>query len=907
MPFGGQGDTPLSKALTEYAEGINAYTERLLRPYLNRIKDGEVRRGSKEFNDTIWGTVTLQPHEVVVLDSPLLQRLRRIRQLGVVHFVYPGANHTRFEHSLGVCHQVSELAESINIHGDGQQGPDNPLLTTSWIEILRLAGLCHDVGHGVMSHVVENALRDDPECEDLLVDFQKFLNRPSVPQLSEMAAYFMMSSPAVADLLRIACSLSPTKKFDPSIPGHIAKIIVGKSVNSRFPLLHELISGPFDADKLDYLPRDARMCGVPVVADVVRLIQKLRAVTVTSQELPLELQQGIQQESGGHVVLGVARSGASALDEVSLGRALMFDKIYRHHKVRAVEAMVSTVITEVGPLIETRLPMLPLVIHDEEFLDLDLEKLRLLAGEGYADQASLEIAADILNRIRERRLYARCFAFAQTIPSDAYRNDRNQRVANDEFIRAMTDEPETRESFISEVVQQVEVIAGLVGRQGDLDGYPARRLASYIRVDPPTSSGRGSESDQSRAYLVDEAGNLNKVEKVVSENLGWSDAYINAKDVGFIFAPAEIGDMVHIAVEVAARRRYKLRMPRHMQTYAKLGGDKVEDLRRTLASKGFYDTLPRDLAPEPGLFKLLQNQNKLSQVAAKLAGYMGPADIAGPDPVSPSLNEDRIRDWVVQHPDDCMVMALDVVRGVRMLSREGTLTALKGFVDQHSAFSPASVVPLGDPKDGAAVVGYHLGDITKSLGCELRSRDSALAQDNTPIIFVDDIVGRGSSSISIFEAMLGLEPSTNLNEERQYNLTQSQIERLRSRQIAVVFTVGLREGEDALRGRLRDLGLDAVVYVHDYDIPTVDSVLTGEGHSAADVEMFREASTEIGLALMEGAAEDRRSERAFGYGNGGRLLVSSYNTPTITLTSLWKSGDVSGVPWRPLLPRRQKS
>lgn len=907
MAVGGSGDAPLSNALAEYADWIDSYSDKLLRPYLDRIKDHDGFRGSKEFNDTVWGTVTLQPHEVVVLDSPLLQRLRRIRQLGVVHFVYPGANHTRFEHSLGVCHQVSELAKSINIHGNGQQGEETPLLTSDWVDTLRLAGLCHDVGHGVMSHVVENALKDDLECEDLLVAFQKYLNKPSKPQLSEMAAYFMMRSPAVAELLATACHMSPTKKYDASLPGNIAKIIVGKSVNSKFPLLHELISGPFDADKLDYMPRDARMCGVPVVTDVIRLIQKLRAVTVPTDKLPQELQQGIKAENAGHVVLGVARSGASALDEVSLGRALMFDKIYRHHKVRAVEAMVSSVIAEVGKLIEPRAPMLPLAINDEEFMDLDLEKLRVLTGRS-ANGTSLEIAADILGRLRDRRLYARCFAFAQTMPFDAYRNDADQRFANESFIRDMTDEPETRQAFITEVVAQVEAIASAVGRESILQEFPDRRLASYIQVDPPTSSGRGSEADQSRAYLVDESANLNKVEKVRSENRGWSDAYINAKDVGFIFAPAEIADMVHIAAEVAARSLYNLRMPRQMQAYAKLGGDTVEDLRRALAAAGFYRALPRDLAPEPELFKLVQNQTKLAQVVDQLSGYMGPSDISDPQFVSPSLNKDRIRDWVVQYPDDCMEMALHVARGVRMLSRDGTAIALKGFIEKNPGFSPASVVPLGDPKDGASIVGYHVGDITKSLGLELRSRDSALAQDGVPIIFVDDVVGRGSSSISIFEAMLGLDPSTNLNEERQYNLTESQMERLKAKRIAVVFTVGLADGEKALSERLTELGLDAVVYVHDYDIPTVEAVLARDGHEPHHIERFRRKSTEIGQALMESSGHDERNaDRAYGYGNGGRLLVSSYNTPTITLTSLWKSGEVDGVPWRPLLPRRKKT
>src|SRR4051794_16809934 len=118
----------LDSPLKEHQERIERWAASQLDPYLRRLErhrdpDGDVQRHrrpyetAKEFNDPVWGTLQLRPWEVVIVDSPLLQRLRRIRQLGVVHFVYPAAVHTRLEHSLGAVHQVQRLITSINEHG----------------------------------------------------------------------------------------------------------------------------------------------------------------------------------------------------------------------------------------------------------------------------------------------------------------------------------------------------------------------------------------------------------------------------------------------------------------------------------------------------------------------------------------------------------------------------------------------------------------------------------------------------------------------------------------------------------------------------------------------------------------------------------------------------------------------
>jgi hypothetical protein len=94
--------------LQAYRESVVDWAEKRLKPYVQRIEALPSLRdkAGKEIHDAVWRTISLTPFEVLILDSPLVQRLRRVRQLGVVHWVYPGAGHSRLEHSLGAVHQV---------------------------------------------------------------------------------------------------------------------------------------------------------------------------------------------------------------------------------------------------------------------------------------------------------------------------------------------------------------------------------------------------------------------------------------------------------------------------------------------------------------------------------------------------------------------------------------------------------------------------------------------------------------------------------------------------------------------------------------------------------------------------------------------------------------------------------
>ena len=181
--------------------------------------------------DSVHDHITVEGVAEELLDTPAVQRLRRIKQLGTVELVYPSANHTRFEHSLGVYHLAARALDNLGI--EGQQA-----------ERIRAAALLHDVGHSPFSHNVEDLVaRHTGKMHDEVHD--------------------LLDGGEVARVLSLH-DLSPKR---------IADLVAGKGE------FGQLVSGELDVDRMDYLVRDAHHTGVPYgTIDTGRLVRELRFV-----------------------------------------------------------------------------------------------------------------------------------------------------------------------------------------------------------------------------------------------------------------------------------------------------------------------------------------------------------------------------------------------------------------------------------------------------------------------------------------------------------------------------------------------------------------------------------------------------------------------------------------------------
>jgi len=244
-----------------------------------------MRRYWGEIKDPVHGYVCITEAEKQLIDSYPFQRLHRLRQLAGSEFVYSGANHTRFEHSIGVMYLAGKLTENQNL---------SQLLSEDEVQIVRMASLLHDVGHGPFSHVFEH----------LLV---KFLNKTH----EDMTRWIIQKS----ELRDIISGLG----YDPDA---IGKLAVGELRRRGKAFLDQIIQSTVDVDKLDFVVRDTYHTGAEYgYVDIFRLIHML---DVLGENLAVDV------------------GALSALESFVLARLESFRSIYFHRVGRAAQIMLAT-------------------------------------------------------------------------------------------------------------------------------------------------------------------------------------------------------------------------------------------------------------------------------------------------------------------------------------------------------------------------------------------------------------------------------------------------------------------------------------------------------------------------------------------------------------------------------------
>jgi uncharacterized protein len=286
--------------------------------------------------DPVWNNIRVDELTLDLVDTEVFQRLRYVRQLGWTYLVYQGATHSRFEHALGTHHLsrrtlalLCEAEDAASISEDEQA-------------IVRSAALLHDVGHYPFSHALEEigALHHEDVAR---------------PLITEGGVASLLASRLGAD--------APVRVFD---------LIRGRSESA----LQGLISGSLDLDKVEYLKRDAFMCGVPYgEIDVDRLTNSLVLV---------------DDPKTGRRAIGVQEKALSALESLLFAKYQMYRNVYWHHAVRSATAMYKRLVED--------------ALHAGI---VDVQSLARHTDEGLMHRLESAGPTQLLAALKERKLYKR--------------------------------------------------------------------------------------------------------------------------------------------------------------------------------------------------------------------------------------------------------------------------------------------------------------------------------------------------------------------------------------------------------------------------------------------------------------------------------------------------------------------
>jgi HD superfamily phosphohydrolase len=247
---------------------------------------------TKIIRDSIHGNIKLNEFFIKLLNSPELQRLYNIKQLGFAHLVFPGAHHSRLEHSLGTYYIASEISKSINLNDEERN-------------IIKCAALLHDVGHGPFSHTLEIILQNSLNLNHVELTKRIIFGKYDILQ-SEEKNFTLY--PQLSEIL-------DKENIDKNL---LSNIITGNNQNKSYMV--EILNSTIDADQLDYLIRDAYYTGVAYgIIDLQRFIQ---TIVIFNDKLAIQ------------------KKGIGVIENILMARNLMYSSVYFHKTVRIAELML---------------------------------------------------------------------------------------------------------------------------------------------------------------------------------------------------------------------------------------------------------------------------------------------------------------------------------------------------------------------------------------------------------------------------------------------------------------------------------------------------------------------------------------------------------------------------------------
>ena len=886
---------------------VSRFTYVMLHEYNDRIKGSVLTDSSKEIFDAVWGNIEFCSGEIYILDSPLLQRLRKIKQLGLAYFVYCGCDYSRFYHTLGVTYLADRMATAINRCPMGISDQKMRFFKA----VVRLAAIFHDTGHMFLSHVSEHYFCKSPAYfrnEMITIFMNKFEEKAGKkPALHEVLGCMIVNTKAVRDLLTIvAGKITGLETVDEDgideIAEYISSLIVGVPVDREILPYSSIVNGPIDADKCDYLSRDSHVTRVPVAVDVSRITQKL-SVVENDNICTSELWHQNASIDTKCFELAMQDSAEKALFQLCIARTIMFDSVYYHHKVLTAETEFRNL---VGRLTNLKQPFFidfyEILQHtDEDFNSYFFQNLKKDRDE--EDCAEIDAVEKEFEKICQRHIPKRVLC----LTPDYLTGAQKYTEAFWDSVMSVFDSDEER-AFVNEIKREyIRIQSELKGTtledsQVQIFAIQApTQVFGHSKIQVPIDLRNGNKRDF-RGY-----------ELVSSRETSSSSSYIVTDEDDRL--------LVYLATEKIFMKKYHISLKEEAITCGKYKQKDIDGMRVQLFLQGYYDDTP-SLISDTLLYNNM-TKNMVEKIVAKYSGYEGPDGYA--------LTKEGVENFFKQLMCACKEKKKcnSLLRGVCSLlenalfmNREYLSNKLKDKVRELAVNDDILyIVPLGGLRDSAAHISYFWNDIQiENLTIETgRTLEELLLSEETDqIVFFDDGSFSGTQVTSIMQEYMGIN-ERKTNEKHVQELSPECKQALQEKKIQFLFIAFNKSKEASIIKELAKIGLKNISfnYIEDMNVQWLEQNQNTIFESKEQRLLVKEALQDVGLAVMkslkmsngeckQGWSHQRIEDAALGYNNAQQMVFLKSSVPTYTITAFWAEGTYKGFEWKPLFRRTNK-
>jgi uncharacterized protein len=499
------------KTIIEYQEHLTSILQLYLLP---KPTYDPIKSGAKVIHDPLWGSCLFYPWEIALLDTPLCQRLRRIHQLGTGFLTYPSAVHNRFSHSLGVTILAGRLISRLKEKNEVDIDINNKGIEISQRDIytVRTAGLLHDIGHCFFSHASEKIL------EPILAPIVRiaFPDNDISPNPHEFIAYLILTNEYFKYYWnQYIVPLFP-KDSCPDID-ECAGLIIGKYSKPERKYLRDIISGPYDVDKLEYIYRDAKMAGLRISYDIERYFYKIDLA-----------------KSGDNIRIVMNQGGISAIEQIIFSKMMLYSFVYHHQKVLASDAIIFDLVDEI-------------LANSNGSFDIKhpLDLLRFCDHDLLSSLAvnTTERFKKLKERITCRKMPKRCY------------------VINREFVLDLNHDPDVKKSYqkLLETMRNPHPNINKSFRQEIVERINKKIAPKAITIDELYFNFPGAPviDGSLQAPIIDMKGRIQPIKNYFNIE-GWENSYDLKKLRGYFYTDQPFVEIAAEAIESFLRDKFGL-------------------------------------------------------------------------------------------------------------------------------------------------------------------------------------------------------------------------------------------------------------------------------------------------------------------------------------------------------------